>query len=84
LGLYRSGRQADALRAIDDARRTLREELGVDMSRPLQDLETAILTQDRALDLERSPVPGAGVHDRPAGGLSGSAAMAAAPAPATT
>jgi DNA-binding SARP family transcriptional activator/tetratricopeptide (TPR) repeat protein len=52
LALYRSGRQADALRAIDDARRTLVDELGVDPGRPLRDLEAAILRHDPSLDLE--------------------------------
>jgi len=47
LALYRSGRQADALRALDDMRSTLRDELGVDPSRPLRDLEAQILDQDR-------------------------------------
>ncbi len=49
LALYRSGRQADALRALADAGRTLRDELGIEPSRELRDLETAILAQDPAL-----------------------------------
>ncbi len=49
LALYRSGRQAEALRVIDDARRTLRDQLGIDPGRPLVDLEAAILAQDPAL-----------------------------------
>lgn len=67
LALYRSGRQADALRALAAAGRTLREELGIEPSRPLQDLEAAILAQDPALDAPaprptaagRGPVPAA-------------------------
>ena len=51
LALYRSGRQAEALRVLDDARRTLRNQLGIDPGRPLVELETAILDQDPALDL---------------------------------
>ena len=51
LALYRSGRQAEALRVLDDARRTLRNQLGIDPGRPLVELETAILNQDPALDL---------------------------------
>ncbi|HVL27239.1 MAG TPA: AfsR/SARP family transcriptional regulator, partial [Acidimicrobiales bacterium] len=39
LALYRSGRQAEALRALADAGRTLREELGIEPSRQLRDLE---------------------------------------------
>ena len=55
LALYRSGRQAEALRVLDDARRTLRDQLGIDPGRPLVDLEAAILAQDLALTAE--PVP---------------------------
>jgi class 3 adenylate cyclase len=50
LALYRCGRQAEALEAYQDARRALVEELGIDPSRALQDLERAILTQDPALE----------------------------------
>ena len=39
LALYRSGRQADALRAYGDARRTLVEELGIEPGPDLRDLE---------------------------------------------
>lgn len=55
LALYRSGRQAEALRAIDDARRTLVEELGVDPGRALRDLEAGILEHDPALDPPAAP-----------------------------
>lgn len=58
LALYRSGRQAEALRAIDDARVTLRDELGVEMGRPLRELEHAILSHDPALDLVAAPGDG--------------------------
>ncbi len=50
LALYRAGRQADALRALDDMRTTLRDDLGVDPSRPLRTLEARILDQDPGLD----------------------------------
>jgi YVTN family beta-propeller protein len=50
IALYRSGRQADALEAYQDARRVLVDELGLEPSRPLQELERAILTQDSVLD----------------------------------
>ena len=50
LALYRSGRQADALTAYRLAREKLVDELGVEPSKRLQDLETAILRQDPALD----------------------------------
>ncbi len=58
LALYRSGRQAEALRILDDARRTLRNQLGIDPGRPLVDLEAAILSQDPALTLEAAAIPG--------------------------
>ena len=52
LALYRSGRQAEALRIIDDARRTLRDQLGITPGRPLVDLEAAILAQDPTLTID--------------------------------
>ena len=59
LALYRGGRQAEALAAYQDGRRALVEELGIEPSRPLQELEQAILRQDPALELaeERRPAP---------------------------
>ena len=48
--LYRSGRQAEALDAYQEARRALVDELGIDPSPALQELERAILRQDPALD----------------------------------
>jgi DNA-binding SARP family transcriptional activator/tetratricopeptide (TPR) repeat protein len=50
LALYRSGRQADALAAYQDARRALVGELGIEPGRDLRDLEQAILRQDPRLD----------------------------------
>src|SRR5262249_12968954 len=49
LALYRSGRQADALAAFRDARRTLVDEVGLEPGAGLRDLERAILRQDPAL-----------------------------------
>jgi predicted ATPase len=49
VALYRSGRQADALRAYDSARKTLAEELGLSPGPDLQRLEASILAQDSAL-----------------------------------
>jgi len=46
LALYRSGRQAEALAAYQEARRVLVEELGIDPSEELQELERGILRQD--------------------------------------
>jgi DNA-binding SARP family transcriptional activator len=48
--LYRSGRQAEALDAYRDARRTLVDELGIEPSAALQELERAILRQEPALN----------------------------------
>ena len=50
--LYRSGRQAEALAVYQDARRALVEELGLEPSRTLQDLEQAILRHDPTLEVE--------------------------------
>ncbi|HEX8628602.1 MAG TPA: BTAD domain-containing putative transcriptional regulator [Catenuloplanes sp.] len=49
LALYRSGRQADALRRYVDTRAILHEELGVDPGRRLQELHCSILTADDGL-----------------------------------
>ena len=54
LALYRSGRQAEALEAYRRFRRALVEELGIEPSRALQELERAILTQDPSLEVERT------------------------------
>jgi DNA-binding SARP family transcriptional activator len=51
LGLYRSGRQAEALEAYRNARRALVDELGLEPGRELKELERQILSQDPALDL---------------------------------
>ena len=52
LSLYRNGRQADALRAYQDARRLLAEELGLNPGPALRSMEAAILAQDPTLDLK--------------------------------
>ena len=51
LALYRSRRQADALAAYRRARSAL-DELGIEPTPDLRELETAILRQDTALDLD--------------------------------
>jgi YVTN family beta-propeller protein len=50
LALYRSGRQAEALAAYQDGRRLLVDELGIEPSRALQQLERSILRQDPNLE----------------------------------
>ena len=57
LALYRSGRQADALTVAASTRARLADELGLDPGAELQEIETAVLRQDPALDLiEAAPV----------------------------
>ena len=46
LALYRSGRQADALAAYQDARRRLMDELGIEPGEDLRRLQQEILNQD--------------------------------------
>ena len=63
LALYRSGRQAEALEAYRSARAAL-DELGIEPSSALRELEKAILVQDAALAVpppllkEAQPLPG--------------------------
>jgi DNA-binding SARP family transcriptional activator len=51
LALYRSRRQAEALDAYQAARRALVDELGIEPSPELQELERRILRQDPSLEL---------------------------------
>jgi DNA-binding SARP family transcriptional activator len=49
LALYRAGRQAEALETYRETRRVLIEELGIEPSAELRELERAVLRQDPAL-----------------------------------
>src|SRR5918994_425413 len=55
--LYRSGRQAEALDAYKDARRTLVGQLGIEPSTELQELERAILRHEPELNLPPATAP---------------------------
>ena len=57
LALYRSGRQADALRVYQETRDVLVEELGLEPSPALQRLEKAVLKQDPALEVAEEVRP---------------------------
>lgn len=73
LALYRCGRQADALEAYRAAKRMLDEDLGLEPSPALRELERAILTHDESLaatavveDDPRSNEPSPPEPNRPA------------------
>lgn len=61
LALYRSGRQADALRLYQETRRLLVDELGIEPGPALQRLQRAILAQDSSLEVERQARPAGAV-----------------------
>ena len=58
LALYRTGRQADSLQALRDGRERLSDELGLEPTRSLQQLERAILIHDESLDAAPRPRTG--------------------------
>ena len=57
LALYRAGRQADALALYRASRRRLVDELGLEPTPALQQLEASILRHDPALDLAQPAAP---------------------------
>ena len=57
LALYRCGRQADALGVYRSTRLALVEQLGIEPSVPLRELEQLILRQDPALELATAAAP---------------------------
>jgi DNA-binding SARP family transcriptional activator len=56
LALYRQGRHAEALAAFQELRAVLRDELGIDPSADMAELQYRILNQDPGLD-HASPAP---------------------------
>lgn len=60
LALYRSGRQAEALKCFHEGRRVLVDDLGIEPGRSLQQLYGQILRQERVLE------PGLGHSEEPA------------------
>ncbi|MEI2559192.1 AfsR/SARP family transcriptional regulator, partial [Acinetobacter pittii] len=54
VALARSGRQADALAALQRLHAVLDEELGVEPSAPVRELQTAILRQDPSVTWQRA------------------------------
>ncbi|MFE2234228.1 BTAD domain-containing putative transcriptional regulator [Streptomyces sp. NPDC059442] len=93
LALHRSGRTAEALDAFRRTRAVFVRELGIEPGRELQELETAILRADPALDLRRPAAPGGTTHggsgsadapyaaaDSPLSGVTATHSVAAVPA----
>ena len=58
LARYRSGRQAEALDAFRQAQELLADELGIDPSQELQELQRRMLQQDPTLQLTGKPLRG--------------------------
>ena len=78
LALYRSGRQAEALRVFQDLRTFLVAELGIEPGHDVSWMERAILAQDPALDF---PVPPEEDTRRRPGGAGRAGARLPAPRP---
>lgn len=74
LALYRSGRQVDALEVYQRTRVALRDDLGLEPTQNLRDLERAILEHDASL---RSPASGAPIQLESDGARSAIPALAA-------
>ncbi|MFE1446717.1 AfsR/SARP family transcriptional regulator [Streptomyces olivaceoviridis] len=55
LALYRAGRRVQALKVYQRLRKRMTEELGLDPSPRLQQLQTAVLNCDRSLEFENRP-----------------------------
>ena len=70
LALYRSGRQAEALRVFQDLRSILVAELGIEPGHDVAWMEHAILAQDPSLDFAVPPEAGAGYPAEPSAAAS--------------
>ncbi len=68
LALYRDGRQAEALRAYAGIRDRLVDELGIDPSVSLRELEARVLAQDPTLALSGPTASASGSRDRTVAG----------------
>ncbi len=66
LATYRSGQQADALRAYQRCRAVLNDELGIEPGPDLRRLEAAVLAQDPSLDSNPGAPPVVAFTHRPA------------------
>src|SRR5262249_56166631 len=67
LALYRGGRQADALEVYRETRRVLADELGLEPSPQLRELERAILRHDPSLAAAVAPLPAQANREPPPG-----------------
>ncbi len=65
LALYRAGRPVDALRSLEEARRRLGDDVGVEPGPELRKLESAILSHDDATLSWTPPAAGQGVDGTP-------------------
>jgi DNA-binding SARP family transcriptional activator/pimeloyl-ACP methyl ester carboxylesterase len=68
LALYRSGRHAEALASYQMFRRTLADELGIEPSVSLRELERQVLQQDPSLELRARAESAVGAAPMPADG----------------
>jgi DNA-binding SARP family transcriptional activator len=65
LALYRCGRQAEALEKYQDLRRLLSDELGLEPSQALKELQKAMLSQDESLAAAQADIAWQGVAASP-------------------
>jgi DNA-binding SARP family transcriptional activator/class 3 adenylate cyclase len=76
LALYRSGRQAEALSAYRDRRSELADQLGIEPSPALRELERKIMQQDVSLNVTAPPVALTDAPPTPAAAIDAGAAAA--------